>query len=153
MSWTSSVGEGATMILSTLLRATTAAQVAVLLAQALLAGLALSGSAVALAAHMMVGGASLLIAVLQAGAAVLAWRSTKASAGRATASIGFLALVVLQMAAGRLQALVVHLPLGLAMFAASAWLAIQAWRPLPAPAPRSPRAGAAGPSLSLKENT
>jgi len=104
-----------------------AGQATVLLAQALLAGLAISGSETALASHMAVGGMSLLIAVVQVAAALLLRRAARMPRWLVAASVGFSVADAAQMAAGRLQLFALHLPLGVALFGASIGLAIYSW--------------------------
>jgi hypothetical protein len=101
-------------------------QATALMAQAVLAGLALGG-APALGAHWAVGGASLLLALVQVGAALLLWRSRRAPAWLFAANLLFLAADGAQAAAGRAHAFAVHLPLGVALFAAAAGLSIWSW--------------------------
>ena len=95
-----------------LFRGALALQVAALLAQPLLAGLILIGDAFALSAHMAVGGASLIFAAVQAGAAVQLARSRRAPRWLAAANVAFLIAMGLQMGAGRLGLQTIHLPLG-----------------------------------------
>jgi hypothetical protein len=99
----------------------------VLLTQALLAGLAISGSEAALVAHMAVGGTSLLISAVQVAAALLLRRSARIPRWLVAASIGFSVADAAQMAAGRLQLFALHFPLGVALFGASIGLAIYFW--------------------------
>ena len=65
------------MDLKAVFRWVIAAQVMAVLLQALMAGLALSGSQAALRAHMALGGATLLIAAVQAIAAFLLTRNAR----------------------------------------------------------------------------
>lgn len=118
------------MNLATTFRWVTAAQPAALLAQALLAGLALSGNATALDAHMAVGAATVILAVVQA---ALAFRWQRAGAPRwpLAVSLGLLGADILQMASGRLQFFVLHLPLGVALFGSALTLAIYVYGWLP----------------------
>ncbi|HSZ50738.1 MAG TPA: hypothetical protein VK801_04135 [Caulobacteraceae bacterium] len=102
-----------------LFRGALALQVAALLAQPILAGLILIGDAFALSAHMAVGAASLILAAVQAGAGVLLARSGTAPRWLAAANVVFLIVEGLQMGAGRLGLLAIHLPLGVALFGAA----------------------------------
>ena len=117
-----------------------------LLTQAALAGLALSGVGAALDLHMALGAATLAIAAVQAAAAVLLWRSRKVSPWAALAAAGFLVVVGLEAAAGAARIYGLHLPLGLALFAVAARMAVRARR-LPARS-SAPRPSAAGGSRS-----
>jgi hypothetical protein len=94
---------------ATVFRLAIAAQGTASLVQALLAGLAISGSDAALDAHKPVGGANTLITTVQA---VAAKRSAQIPRWAVAASIGFLFTDAAQMAAGRLHLLALHLPLG-----------------------------------------
>ncbi len=105
-----------------------AAQAVALLALALLAGLALSGSKAALEAHMAVGGATILLSIIQAVAALLLRRSGQIPRWPVVASVGFVIGDAVQMAAGRLQLFALHLPLGVGLFGAAIGLAIYARR-------------------------
>jgi hypothetical protein len=115
------------MNLTTVFLLVIAGQAAVLPAQALLAGLAISGSEAALGAHMAVGGTSLLISAVQVAAALLLRRSARIPRWLIAVSIGFSVADAAQMAAGRLQLFALHLPLGGALFGASIGLAIYSW--------------------------
>jgi hypothetical protein len=118
------------MNLATTFRWVTAAQPAALLSQALLAGLALSGSTTALDAHMAVGAAAVILSVVQATLAFL-WIRAGAPGWPLAVSLGSLAAEILQMASGRLQLFVLHLPLGVALFGSALALAIYVYRWLP----------------------
>jgi hypothetical protein len=109
-------------------RATIALLPIALLVQALLAGLALSGNALALDGHMFVGGATLLVSAAQASASILLWRSARIPGWPVASSIGLVIAYAVQMIAGRLHLFGLHLPLGMALFGASAAFFIFAWR-------------------------
>jgi asparagine N-glycosylation enzyme membrane subunit Stt3 len=98
------------------------------LAQAFLAGLALSGSQDALRAHTALGGVTLLLAAVQAVAAFLLRRNprnARTSRRLVGASIAFFGCRQCTNGSGSLFAL--HLPLGVALFGAAVALAIYAW--------------------------
>lgn len=83
--------------------------------QALLAGMALSGSGSALDAHMEFGGFALLASLVQVGLAL-------ALAGElprwvVVVSVGLAFGEAVQMASGKLHLFALHLPLGVALFA------------------------------------
>jgi hypothetical protein len=111
------------MNLATAFRWVTATQLATLLTQALLAGLALSGSATALSAHMGVAAAALVISFAQAALAFL-WRRAGAPGWPLAISLLLLVAEIPQMASGRWQLFVLHLPLGVALFGSTLALAI-----------------------------
>ena len=96
------------MDLKAVFRWVIAAQVMAVLLQALMAGLALSGSQAALRAHMALGGATLLIAAVQAIAAFLLTRNARIPRPLVGANIAFLAADTVQMATGRLQLFALH---------------------------------------------
>jgi hypothetical protein len=104
-----------------------AVQAIALLAQATLAGFALSGRTDALSAHMSVGGAAFLISAVQVVLVFLLRRLARAPGLLIAASIGLTAAEGVQMASGRLQLFALHLPLGAGLFGASIALAIWAW--------------------------
>jgi hypothetical protein len=127
-------------MLMTMFRVALALQAAALLVQSLLAGLILTGDAIALSAHMAVGGASLVIAVVQALAAILLVGLANAAKWLVPANIGFLIAEGLQMAAGRLGLLGIHLPLGVALFGAAVLMSAYAANSLE-PTPTQPSGG------------
>src|SRR5713101_5232647 len=90
--------------------------------QALLAGLALSGDAGALGAHMVNGGLALLISVVQVVFGLLG--KSQLPRWALIASVALFLGEGAQMASGRLHLFVVHLPLGLALFAGLAPLVL-----------------------------
>jgi hypothetical protein len=115
-----------------------AAQAVALVAQAILAGLALSGrSTNALAAHMLVGGTIFVISAAQVVLMFLLWRIAQVPGWLTAASVGLMAADGLQMASGRLQIFAVHLPLSAGLFGASIALAIWAWMSRSTLAPRA----------------
>ena len=101
-----------------------AAQAIALLAQATLAGLALSGRTSAPLGHMFVGGSAFFISAVQVVLAFLLRRLAHAPGWLIAASTGMTAAEGFQMASGRLQLFALHLPLGTALFGASIALAI-----------------------------
>ena len=98
-------------------RAAAIGQMTAVLGQALLAGLALSGDASALSAHMANGALGLVISLLQVLFAVPLRISNHLPRWALVASLGLLLSEGVQMASGRLHMFAVHLPLGLALFA------------------------------------
>ncbi|HEY2049817.1 MAG TPA: hypothetical protein VGH03_10770 [Caulobacteraceae bacterium] len=130
-------------MLVTLFRGALALQVIVVFAQALLAGVALSGDAFALGAHRVCGAASLIVAVVQVAAAILLVGLARAPRWLVPVNIGFLIAEGLQMAAGRLGLLGIHLPLGVALFGAAVAQAVYAATSLqPAPGRQIPHRAA-----------
>jgi hypothetical protein len=121
-----------TIMLLMAFRLVIAAQAVAVLVQALLGGLALSGGAAALAAHMAVGGVTLLLSMVQVVAAFLLRRSVQIPRWPVAASIGFAVGDGVQMAVGRLQLFALHLPVGVGLFGAAIGLAIYAWTWRPA---------------------
>jgi hypothetical protein len=120
-----------------LFRGALALQVAAFLAQSLLAGLILIGDAFAVSAHMAVGGASLILAAVQAGAAIQLARSGGAPRWLAAANVAFLIADGLQMGAGRLGLLAIHLPFGVTLFGSAVLMSAYAVSVLE-PTPRQP---------------
>jgi hypothetical protein len=96
-------------------RAAVFGQTIAVLGQALLAGLAISGDARALAAHMINGGLALLISGVQVVFGVL--MKSQLPRWALIASVALFLGEGIQMASGRLHLFAVHLPLGLALFA------------------------------------
>ena len=92
------------------------------LGQAPLAGLALSGDGSAVAAHMINGGVALSMSALQVVFGVIL--KNQLPRWVLTTSFGLLLGEGIQVASGRLHLFVVHLPLGLALFAGLARLAL-----------------------------
>jgi hypothetical protein len=135
-------------MLVTLFRGALVLQVIVVFAQSLLAGVALSGDAIALRVHMVGGAASLIIAVVQVVAAILLVGLASSPGWLVPVNIAFLIAEVLQMAAGRLGLLGIHLPLGGALFGAAVAQAVYArslrpaaGRQIPHPAAQVARSG------------
>lgn len=98
-------------------RATIVGHTVALFGQAVLAGLALSGDADALPAHMTLGALTLLISASQVSPALMS--RTQIPRWALLASIALLGGDGIQMASGRLHLFVVHLPLGLPLVAVS----------------------------------
>jgi len=103
------------------LRIGASVQVLAMLAQAVLAGLALSGRPV-LPAHMVNGSVVLLGGFVQLIFALWLRNSNELPPYTLSASIALPAGEALQMASGRLGLLAVHLPLGVGLFGLMAWL-------------------------------
>lgn len=99
---------------ATVFRLAIAGHGAALLMQAVLAGLAISGSNAALDAHKPVGGAITPISTVRGIGSFLLGRSAKIPRWPVAASIGFLFTDAAQMAAGRLHLLALYPPLGVA---------------------------------------
>jgi hypothetical protein len=117
-----------TTSLAVAFRLAIAARALALLAQATLAGLALSGrGTIALAAHMLVGGTIFVISAAQVVLVLLLWRVAQAPGWLIVVSAGVMAADGLQMASGRSQIFALHLPLGAGLFGASIALGIWAW--------------------------
>jgi hypothetical protein len=96
-------------------RAAVIGQTLAVFLQPLLAGLALSGNLAALNAHMMLGGLALLISLAQVVLALFLGNDMPRRA--VAASVGLFVGEGAQMASGRLQLFVFHLPIGAALFA------------------------------------
>jgi asparagine N-glycosylation enzyme membrane subunit Stt3 len=114
-------------------RVAATAQLIAVLAQALLAGLALSGNASALAAHVSNGGLALLICLLQLVFALLLSRSNQRLRWLVVASAALFLGEGMQMASGRLHLFVLHLPLGVVLFGGLGPFVVWAWTRRPAP--------------------
>jgi len=102
-------------------------QAAALMAQGLLAGLALAGGSSALGLHMAVGTVSLVLAVVQVGAVLLLWRQGRGPLRLVAANLLFLAGDGVQAVAGSAHLFALHLPLGVALFGAAVALLIWSW--------------------------
>jgi hypothetical protein len=110
------------------LRITASVQVLAMLAQAVLAGLALSGRPV-LQAHMVNGAIVLLAGSAQMIFALWLRRSNRLPRYILAATIALPAGEALQMASGRLGLLAVHLPLGVGLFGLMAGLTCWLYSP------------------------
>jgi hypothetical protein len=108
-------------------RIAASAQAIGMFAQAVLAGLALSGSAMALTVHMLNGAATLLASAVQTGVGVILWRSRDIPRWPLIASVAVLAGQVSQMASGRFHAFALHFPLGVGLFGVLTVLVHWAW--------------------------
>lgn len=108
-------------------RIATSMQALTLLAQAMLAGMALAGSSMALRAHMLNGAATVLVSAVQGGFAVILWRSRQLPRWPLIASVVLLAGQLAQMASGRLHLFALHLPLGVGLFGVLTVLVLWAW--------------------------
>ena len=96
-------------------RATVVGQMIALFGQALLAGFALSGNSASLTAHLMIGGVAVVFSILQV--VFVLFLRNKLPEWVLAVSAGLLLGEIAQMASGRRCLFVVHLPLGLALFA------------------------------------
>jgi hypothetical protein len=96
-------------------RASAVGQMIAVFGQAVLAGLALSGSPGALDAHMMNGAIAVVFSIAQVVFGLLS--RSELPRWALAASIGLLLGEGAQMASGRFYWLAVHLPLGVALFA------------------------------------
>jgi hypothetical protein len=108
-------------------RIAASAQAIAMFAQTVLAGMALSGSAMALTAHMFNGAATVLASAMQAGFAVLLWRSRQFPRGLLIASVALLAGQLSQIVSGRFHVFALHLPLGVGLFGVLTVLVFWAW--------------------------
>jgi hypothetical protein len=112
-----------------IVRAVVSVHLAAALAQPVLAGIYLTGDLDAIVAHAAVAGVVLLVDVV-----LLAVTVVHAVAGRGpwwlpAVVLGFVVAVVTQIALGAARALGGHVPLGVAIVAASVVLALWAWGP------------------------
>ncbi|MBS0420945.1 MAG: hypothetical protein JSR66_24755 [Proteobacteria bacterium] len=112
-------------------RIAASAQAFGMLIQAVLAGMALSNSAMALTAHMFNGATTFLVSALQAGSAVILWRSREIPRWPLIASVVLMAGDLAQMVSGRLHVFALHLPLGVGLFGVLAMLVYWAWSSRP----------------------
>lgn len=113
-----------------ILRVVVLVHAALAVAQPVAAGAVLQASTVGLTVHRAVGGTLVLVAMVQAVVAVLAWRRLPAW------TVGLCALLVVaevaQAALGATGLLAVHVPLGVAIVGTSVALAVWAVRARPA---------------------
>ncbi|MET9724281.1 hypothetical protein [Streptomyces zaomyceticus] len=118
-----------------ILRATAAAQTAVLLAQAVAAGLLLASVPVGRTVHSGMAGAVLLAVVLHLLAAVAAWREGAVAGNTVLHGLPMLLLTFVQAALGFAHVRELHVPLGVLMFGASV-MTLMRVRTQPRPRPR-----------------
>ncbi|RSN58559.1 hypothetical protein DMH01_21135 [Amycolatopsis sp. WAC 04182] len=111
-----------------LLKASTLFLAATLLVQGITAGQLLSGAGGG-GLHHATGPFVTVAMVLQIVAAALVWRPGRGSARYLVVSAILLVLVSVQFVVGGSGDLAVHVPLGVALFGASAVLVAQVWTP------------------------
>lgn len=110
------------------LRLTATAHLAGVLGQAALAGLFVTGDVDMLAWHRNNAGATHVLLYAQLVAAVLLWRPGRGPAWPAGTSAALVAVETVQVALGQDRELSLHLPLGMAIFGASALFTVWTWR-------------------------
>ena len=98
------------------------------LAQAVFAGLFVTGDVDMLAWHRTNGGFTHVTLYLQLVASILLWRPARGPAWPALAAAGLVAAETLQVVAGQERVLAVHFPLGMAVFGATTVLTVLVWR-------------------------
>lgn len=113
---------------SYLFRTVSAAQAALVLVQAVLAGQLLSGHAVALDLHE--GNASVVatVALVQLVCAVLLWRPGRGPIWPIAAVAGLFGALTVQIGAGYAGQLGLHVPLGVVIFGLTVLLLVGPWR-------------------------
>ncbi|WP_067176669.1 hypothetical protein [Microtetraspora niveoalba] len=109
------------------LRIAATGHLAGILAQAVLAGLFVTGDVDMLALHRNNGGFTHVLLYLQLVAAILLWRPGRGPRGPAWASAALVGLETAQIALGQSRVLAGHFPLGVTIFGASAVLAVWTW--------------------------
>ncbi|MGR6922219.1 hypothetical protein ACU635_48895 [[Actinomadura] parvosata] len=109
------------------LRVTATAHLAGVLAQAVLAGLFVTGDVDLLAWHRDNGGFTHALLYLQLLAAVLLWRPGRGAGWPALASVGLVVVETVQVALGQWRVLGGHFPLGMAIFGLSAVFTTWTW--------------------------
>ena len=114
-----------------LMKASTGFLAAALLVQGITAGQLLSNEG-GRQLHHATGPIVTVAMVLQIIAALLVWRTGRGSARYLAASALLMVLISVQFVVGGSGNLTVHVPLGVALFGASAVLAAQVWSPRPA---------------------
>jgi hypothetical protein len=97
--------------------------------QAVLAGRFLSGDFPMLSAHLINSQVVGALGILQVVAAVLYWRPGGGPGWPALACLGVFVTEPIQIAAGLLRIIGLHVPLGVAITVAAALLTTWAWRP------------------------
>jgi hypothetical protein len=98
------------------------------LLQPILAGRFLSGDFESLLAHRANANALGVVALVQVGVAMTAWRRRRLPSSMVTLSLILLLLITIQIGLGYTRLLAVHIPLGVAIVAGSAGVASRAWR-------------------------
>lgn len=96
------------------------------LVQAVSAGQLLSGGSSGL--HAAGAGAVHLLQLLTFVAGILVWRPGRGPAWPALASLVAMLLGFVQSAVGGSGAVIVHVPLGMALFGITVWLVVWSWR-------------------------
>ncbi|MEJ3655202.1 hypothetical protein WEH80_19735 [Actinomycetes bacterium KLBMP 9759] len=114
--------------LSTTLRIVVTIGALGVLAQALLAGQILAGTAGADAAHGLGGLVVVLISLAQLVIAVIAWRRGSVPARAAAISTGLFVAIVVQLFVGGSGLLAVHIPLGVLLFGGYASMLASVWQ-------------------------
>ncbi|WP_051819891.1 hypothetical protein [Streptomyces flavochromogenes] len=127
-----------------ILRTTAAAQTAVLLAQAVSAGLLLASVPLGRTAHGAMAGAVLSAVVLHLLAAVAAWRKGAVGGRTVLHGLPLLLFTFAQAALGFAHVRELHVPLGVLMFGASVMtlMRIRTQPPSPSPSPQNEGAAA-----------
>ncbi|MFD4237970.1 hypothetical protein [Streptomyces sp. McG3] len=108
-----------------LLQITLVLQSAVILAQAATAGLLLASVPVGRELHGVMGGAVLLVVLLNLGATILAWKPGGGSPRLLLRSAPMLVFTLAQMVLGFARVRELHVPIGVLMFGASVMLLTQ----------------------------
>ncbi|MET8778438.1 hypothetical protein ABZV58_25835 [Nocardia sp. NPDC004654] len=111
-----------------LFRAVTAAQAALVLSQAFLAGEFLSGHFEALAAHGRNGGLVALAMVVQTVAAILLWRRGSGPSWPVRTSLVQIVFAGALIPLGEQRILAVHVPLAVGLAIGTALMTVWAWR-------------------------
>jgi hypothetical protein len=117
------------------LRTALTIQTLLLFAQPVLIGGFLQGNYPWLALHRANAMASAVVAAGTAGAAVLHWRRGRGPAWPVAVSLAIVAAIAAQIALGFARLLIIHIPLGAAIVAASIRLLAWAWQ---SPARKTP---------------
>lgn len=123
-----------------LMKASTVFLAAALLMQGITAGQLLSNEGSRQLRHAT-GPLVTVAMVLQIIAALLVWRAGRGPVRYPAVSALLMVLVSVQFVVGGSGNLAVHVPLGVALFGASAVLVAQVWSPRPPALPTEPRAG------------
>ncbi|WP_217369982.1 hypothetical protein [Nonomuraea antri] len=109
------------------LRVLATAHLAGVLAQAVLAGLFVTGDVDLLAWHRGNGGFTHSVLYLQTLAAFLLWRPARVALWPALASLGLVAMELAQIGLGQARVIALHIPLGMAVFGLSAVFTAWTW--------------------------
>lgn len=108
--------------LQTILASVSTLQVALVLTQAILAGIGLDGGGLGAALHEGNSTVIAVVAVVQLITALLWWRPGRGKGRAPLLAAGLLAAVMMQMMIGRSGLLSVHIPLGIGILLGSLWL-------------------------------